>query len=100
MVHNKSKTSLIRHIQKKYIMNEDDNIIPVSICDLGSFPFYCINIPYIVDKCVCPVHSWPGLVVSCLFASWRVAPSLSAAHAHFLFLFGVKAIGMLLFEEK
>ena len=27
MVDNKSKTSLIRHIQKKYITHEDNNII-------------------------------------------------------------------------
>ena len=74
--------------------------------------FYCVNTSYLVDRCICPapcrsrqtleknVLSWPGPVVSCSFA--RLLYSLPAgvlcmcAHAHFLFLFGVKIVWTLL----
>ena len=53
MVNNRSKTSLVRHIQKKYITHEDQQYNTRAlhfirdtffcICHLGSFPIYFIK---------------------------------------------------------
>ena len=81
------------------------------------FQFYCVNISYLVDRCICPARcrsrqtleknasSWAlaRTVVSCLLTRWLYSLPAGAlrvrAHAYFLLLFGAKTRGRLSFGE-